>query len=219
MACSHKIGSLYAFGGYDWRVLDVQGRQALLLSSAVLEKRAYHKDKVNISWEQCALRQYLNNDFYDKLPDSDKDRIAQRTIPNREHPWFGTEGGNDTSDKIFLLSIKEALQYLGDGNLARQEMSAEEKQYLGSFGWMKDNVPDWFEKAGYPKSSFFIDFHGNAKRVAKDSSGTDSWWWLRSPGLLGSAAVSVFAAGNVNMAGSGTYLDEGGVRPALWLNL
>ena len=107
-----QIGSILPFAGYNWRVLDIQGNQVLLLSDLILEKRAYHKDwAAAITWEQCTMRQYLNNDFYNKLPDADKSRIAQRTVQNPDNTDYGTKGGNDTSDRVFLFSIEEAERY------------------------------------------------------------------------------------------------------------
>jgi len=65
---SWQIGNVQSFGGYNWRVLDIQNGQALLLSELILEKRPYHKEQVNITWENCTMRNYLNNKFYNKLP-------------------------------------------------------------------------------------------------------------------------------------------------------
>ncbi|MCL1987589.1 MAG: DUF6273 domain-containing protein, partial [Firmicutes bacterium] len=88
-----KIGEIIPFSAYNWRVLDVQKNQALLLSDLILEERPYHREYTAITWENCTLRHYLNNDFYNKL--SEKSRIAQRKISNKDNQWFGTSGGND----------------------------------------------------------------------------------------------------------------------------
>ena len=215
------IGSIYPFGGYDWRVLEVQGSQSLLLSDKLLEKREYHKDLAAVTWERCTLRKYLNKDFYNKLPAEDRSRIAQRTIPNNDNPWFGTKGGNNTSDKIFLLSIEEAVKHLGYNNLARPKMSPEEKKFWCVDVFGNKNVSDWYnwyKQNGYPDLSFFIDFHGNPKRVAKDTGGSTLWWWLRSPGYYSLRAADIYYDGAVDIVGDGVN-SAGGIRPALWLNL
>ncbi|MCL1996250.1 MAG: DUF6273 domain-containing protein [Defluviitaleaceae bacterium] len=214
-----KVGSTIPFGGYNWRVLDIQGGQALLLSDLVLEFRAYHKDLKDITWENCTLRQYLNNDFYNKLPDTDKNRIAQRSISNHDNPWFATKGGNNTLDRIFLLSIEEVVKYLGDGSLERPKMSADEKKFWDVDVFENNGVSDWLKENGYPELSFRIDFHGNTKRVARDSNGKACWWWLRSPGTLSFDAANVYGVGCVDFDGNYVYNASGGVRPALWLNL
>ncbi|MCL1997965.1 MAG: DUF6273 domain-containing protein, partial [Turicibacter sp.] len=213
---SAKVGEKIPFSGYDWRVLDIQNNQALLLSELVLEKRPYNDKQTDITWENCTLRDYLNKDFYNKL--SDKGRIVQSTIKNDNNPWFDTSGGNNTTDNIFLLSIEEVVKYLGDGNLTRPKMSENEKQFWESRDWMKGGAPDWFKKRGYPGYSMGIDWDGNSKRVAKDTSGAAAWWWLRSPGYFTDGAARVFEDGDVYVDGYSVSA-SGGVRPALWLNL
>ncbi|MCL2016671.1 MAG: DUF6273 domain-containing protein [Defluviitaleaceae bacterium] len=189
---SLQIGQITPFGGYDWQVLDIQNNQALLLSELVLEKRPYNTTQTPITWEQCTLRRYLNNDFYNKLPQNGK--IAQRTIPNNNNQWFGTDGGNDTTDHIFLLSLDEVVQYFGDSGQLK----------------VKNKSP----------ISWGIEDQFNDKRIARDTSGAAAWWWLRSPGKPTYIAASIHRKGYVNVCGYDyDVVGEGGVRPALWLNL
>jgi len=108
------IGSVIPLGEYKWRVLDIQKGQALLLSEFVLGKRPYHNQAEDITWEKCTLRHYLNNNCYNKLPANDRGRIAKKVIANYDNPEFATIGGNITSDRIFLLSVEEMREYLGD---------------------------------------------------------------------------------------------------------
>jgi hypothetical protein len=61
------VGDVIEFGGYEWRVLDVQDGKALLLSEHVLEYRPFHDERVWITWEDCDLRTYLNSKFYDSF--------------------------------------------------------------------------------------------------------------------------------------------------------
>ena len=35
-------------------------------------------------------------------------------MENKDHPQYGTEGGEDTEDRIFLLSLEEAEMYFED---------------------------------------------------------------------------------------------------------
>ncbi|MCL1941555.1 MAG: DUF6273 domain-containing protein, partial [Synergistaceae bacterium] len=77
-----KAGQILQMGGYDWRVLDVQNNRALLLCENVIEKRPYNKEKKNITWETCDLREYLNGEFYNKLPGDFKAKIAETKLTN-----------------------------------------------------------------------------------------------------------------------------------------
>ncbi|MCL2152412.1 MAG: SIR2 family protein [Oscillospiraceae bacterium] len=45
------------------------------------------------------------------------------------------------------------------------------------------------------------------------------WWWLRSPGIIANRAAGVDFGGSLHTRGSHVSNAEGGVRPALWLNL
>jgi hypothetical protein len=44
------------------------------------------------------------------------------------------------------------------------------------------------------------------------------WWWLRSPGYSTRSVATVFLNGEMQIIGSDAN-HEGGVRPALWLNI
>jgi hypothetical protein len=69
------VGSVIPFAGYDWRVLEVKGGKALLISEKVLEAREYNNELKNITWAECTLRAYLNGDFFNSLG-PDKARIS-----------------------------------------------------------------------------------------------------------------------------------------------
>ena len=62
-------------------------------------------------------------------------------------------------------------------------------------------------------------FRSDSDRVARNSQGQASWWWLRSPGLNTYGACYVNSAGYINLIGRSVDYTSGGVRPALWLNL
>jgi hypothetical protein len=92
-------------------VLSVEGDKALLITESVVEKRAYNDELIAITWENCTLRKYLNGDFYNSFSASDKKLILITHLVNHDS-LFGTEGGNDTDDYIFLLGMDGAFQYL-----------------------------------------------------------------------------------------------------------
>jgi len=190
-----QIVEIIPFSGYIWRVLDVQNNQALILSELVLKSHAYNEQNIGITWEKCTLRYYLNNYFYNKL--SDKNKIVERTISNKNNQWYGTAGGNDTTDHIFLLSLEELVQYFGDSGQLRRNWQ------------LTGDVSEWY-----------FDDEFNEKRIAKDANGAPAWWWLRSPGCNSDVAATVFMDGGVCVGNNGGSVSAvGGVRPALWLNM
>jgi hypothetical protein len=107
-------GGTISFGGYDWRVLEVRGEGALIVSESLVEKGAYNESKADVTWETCSLRAYLDGEFYDRFSESDKARIAPANVGNADNPWYGTSGGSVTQDRIFLLSIEEVIKHFGD---------------------------------------------------------------------------------------------------------
>ena len=86
-----EIGSIIEFADIDWRVLDIQGNKALLISEKVLETRRYNDEYKDITWEKCTLRGYLNGDFYNKLGAA-KGEIAEMRNGNPDNPWYGATG-------------------------------------------------------------------------------------------------------------------------------
>lgn len=63
-----KIDSTVPFGGYNWRILDIQNNMALIITEFIIEQRAYHDAYRDITWADCSLRKYLNGEFYDNSP-------------------------------------------------------------------------------------------------------------------------------------------------------
>jgi CYTH domain-containing protein len=180
------------FGGYIWQALDVRGYKALLLTQDVIEKRPYNVAWEGTTWEKCTLRHYLNDEFYQTFSNQAQARILSTENTNENNQWFGTDGGNDTIDRVFLLSIEEVVRYFGDS------------------GQLKNKNPN---------DERFIDDNFNKKRGV---SSKNTGWWLRSPGLDTGVAAFVDSDGSLCMYGGiigGGYGNEGAVRPALWLNL
>ena len=195
------VGSVERIAGIDWRVLAVENNKALLISEKILEKRPYNVEGTDITWENCTLRKYLNGEFYNSLGAA-KSAIIETNNWNPNNPWYGTPGGNATTDKVFLLSLDELVKYFGDcGKLCNQPKND------GRFIWWTDD------------KAFWIDDQYNHARIAYYRSEGASWWWLRSPGDDSYDAAYVDYVGNVYVDGYGVDSDFGGVRPALWLNL
>lgn len=198
-----KIGSIIKFGEYNWRILDIQNDTALIITDEIIDQRSYHNVYKEITWAECSLRSYLNGEFYDKFSPEEKSRIIQVLNKNLDNQWHGAKGGEDTEDRIFLLSIEEVCTYFGD---SRSKLYNRGK-----------NQRYWLERKD----------ENNSKRIAK-LHGTNGvwWWWLRSPGRYNVRAAYIHGDGNIGMQGNnvlkGNAIDgrcTGGVRPVLWLKL
>ena len=210
MSGTHEI---MQFGGYDWRILDIQDGKALIISDKILEDRAYHNEQVGITWEDSDLRAYLKGEFYNSFNEADRARIveATNTNPNNpwyENPWYEKFGGADTQDRIFLLSLEEVVKYFGDSGQLANRPSEDvwiDDQYNGN------------RIACHVGGTYYSNFWDETYTVA---AGKTWWWWLRSTGNDAGRAARVNQDGRVFVLGSNVGIDDnGGVCPALWLKL
>lgn len=65
-----------------------------------------------ITWETSDLRKGLNDDFYNEAFDKDEQQFIYETkVENPNNHWTVIEGGNDTIDKVYLLSFDEICKY------------------------------------------------------------------------------------------------------------
>ena len=206
------VGSIVTFGQYEqdnntgngpeeieWIVLDVQDGKSLLLSRYGLDAKPYNTEyMININWEECSLRAWLNNDFLKgAFTPTEQSAILLTAVDNSKSQGYSdwsTNGGNNTQDHLFLLSYAEANKYLGvtygDSNNTRSRVAPT--AYAKAQGaWTSDNKTADGETAG--------------------------GWWLRSPGFLRNSAASVGRAGSLSCSSVRSGLVV--VRPAFWLNL
>ena len=139
-----EVGGYIRFGSYyqdnaaektpvEWLVLEKKTEELLLISRYALECRQYHHDRVNVTWEKSDLRKWLNNDFLkEAFSDEERKRIKECKLKNDDNPEENTKGGNDTKDRVFLLSIQEAGQYFTDDDTRKCKSTkfAEDKHQM-----------------------------------------------------------------------------------------
>ena len=135
-----RVGDTVKFGSYEqdnnltngketieWLVLDIQEGKALLLSKYGLDCQQYHNTITSsITWEECSLRNWLNNIFLSTAfsPD-EEEKILTTTVTATNNSRFKTSyPGNDTTDQVFLLSDKEVDQYFLSDNERKCEPTA-----------------------------------------------------------------------------------------------
>ena len=100
------IGSIVPFGGYDWRILDIQGNAALIMTEDMIGQYPYNNCAGDVTWADCSLRKYLNGEFYNNFTMAEQSRILPVLNKNQDNQWYGSSGGEDTQDYIFLLTKK-----------------------------------------------------------------------------------------------------------------
>ena len=211
------VGSYVTFGTYpqtesgtdstpiEWLVLeyDAKNNRALLLSRYGLDAQSYNTEYTAITWEKSSVRSWLNSTFMEKaFSTKEQSAILQTNVDNSKsqgYSGWSTSGGNNTQDKIFLLSYAEANKYFGV-----QHNSVE-----GSNNNTKSRItPTAYAK----KQGAYI---GNSNKTTDGSEA--GWWWLRSPG--GTQLSAAYVSSDGSLSRSSVTSGGGCVRPALWINL
>lgn len=183
-----------------WRVLSNSFDGLFVMSVKILDAKPYNSKYDKTTWETSSMRSWLNNDFCKTaFTRFDMYRIQTSTVVNEDNPFYGTEGGNDTKDRLFLLSFKEVTNR--DYGFSSSTSTTEETR--------KAAGTDYAKCAGV-----YVD------RDAGTFAG-DSYWWLRSPGSEASRAAYIHYM-PIDMIGAfyyGSDVDYNsiGVRPALKL--
>ena len=182
-----------------WKVLKNDGSTLFVVADQALDWKRYNDKQENITWESCTLRSWLNNGFYNTaFSNSEKSAIVNQTVVNDDNPEYGTEGGNNTNDYIYLLSIGEVMNE--------------------AYGFCSD--VDTESVSRHMKASDFANARGaDACRSDHNDYKDNRWWWLRSPGSSSDLAANVPHPGYVYRRGRSVYTYYDGVCPALHINL
>lgn len=143
-----------------WQVIAVEDNRALLLTRDVISfegNSGYHYININMrlqnepgdgssginwagrtNWENSELRYSLNTDFLDEafLPEEQK-AILTTLVKAEPHPLSDAGVvGNDTQDKIFILSYSEVERYLPEPTMRLSQLIQTDRSRLG------DAIPD-----------------------------------------------------------------------------
>lgn len=163
-----------------------------LLRKYIHSERQWDASNIN-RYETSAINTWLNGEFFNTLGSAEQAAIKQVKIPYRADGGYGgtdQSGANGLPAKIFLLSGYEV-------------------------GWTTSddgNFPVDGAKLDYFTSGTTTS--ANNKRIAY-LSGTDTFWWLRSPSTDNAGRVW-FVRFDGDYADYGAS-DSDGIRPALIL--
>lgn len=196
----------------EWIILDRKGKnkkkkeELLLLSKYALDYNVYHDDRFNVTWEKCYLRKWLNTEFFSQtFSEKEQDKIITASVSNNDNVQCGYangyqrvlvgDGGEDTLDKVFLLSLDEVNNRLG----VFKDETEFEKRYM-----VPACIPTKYVAERWASSL--------------NENGTCNWW-LRTPGRGGRAVTVEHVIDDIYIPRSlGTEYSWGGfVRPAIWI--
>ena len=190
-----------------WRVLSVSGNDAFLMADQNLDAKPYNETVSDVTWETCTLRSWLNgytsasnaagfsyssdNFINTAFTTEEKSAIYLSRVDNKDNSQYGTEGGNTTWDKVYLLSIDEA--------------SNQAYGFNSIFG-------------ADSKTRVSTNTTYTAGKTGMHPAETANWWWLRSPGIYSYYASEVDCNG-YGYGGYNVNLTDVAVRPVLHLDL
>lgn len=193
-----------------WRVLSNAGGQLFLLSDQNLDALQYHTEREDVTWETSTIRSWLNG--YDASSNTggsngidytgdnflntafsakEQTAIAETEVVNEANTDYDTDGGNDTTDRIFLLSLTET----------------SDRNYFPTYSSSISTNTAYVADGGKFGYSMF-------------GTGEANWWWLRSPGYYRwYAAFIEWEDGTSVTDGNPVNNESTAVRPAFNLNL
>ena len=202
---SVEVGDTVTFGTYEqddnisngkedieWLVLAKDENKIFVISDKALDCKLYDTSYTSVTWETCSLRAWLNNDFFNTAFDAaEKKMIMNIKVSADKNPEYDTNPGNETTDKLFLLSISEVTEYFDDDE-------------------SRKCVPTAYAKARGAYTS------NRNKTVSGEET---CWWWLRSHGVDQEDAANVNSGGDVNEYGGSVRDRYMTVRPAMWITI
>ena len=174
-----------------WRVLSVDGNDAFLMADQCLDCQPYNDEYEDVTWETCTLRTWLNSTFLnDAFSLNEKSAIWYTDVVNEKNQHYGINGGNDTVDRVYLLSEKESFQT--------------------AHGFHASN------ENGVTRESSVSEYAKECGAYTREENG---YWWLRSIGGARNYAMRVDYEGWVGEYGVYVIGNEYAVRPVLHINL
>ncbi len=214
---SAKPGEVITFGthpqtadGTDrtpikWQVLQNSGTgsELSILSKYILVCKRYHSEFVDITWRDCDLRKWLNDESYNAAFNAAEKEVVAAILCTDNG-----EGSPDTEDKVFLLSVAEVRKLT---NVAGKDIFDRERRAVGT------------EFAGLRKADgcrlYVYDKSVSADSITENGRKHGClWWWLRTQPSSSSRAAFVGARASIRGYARVNRISYG-VRPALRLNL
>ncbi len=236
-----KVGDVVKLGVYEqdndtsngmepieWEVLDIDSGKALLVSRYALEALPYNNEFAAVTWEECTLRKWLNDTFYNTaFNDTEKAKIMEKIIENPDNVVYKTEGGKDTTDRLFCLSSYEVLRYYGFSyrDAVNKFDRCSEQLIIDATPYVKENNGTGFYSRAVTESDYtgdlaWEDYRGknlNDLGFTKDAIGKNGVACLtRTPGLLSDHVTAYYYLHSFTSFGVSGKV---GIRPALYVQL
>lgn len=133
MFLDFTVGNIVTFGSYEgkpirWKVMESSGRMRMLIAADVVAHQPYNAMRVDTYWQSATLRKWLNGEFLNEaFTPEQRSMIFATRRSNEPNAVYGSNAGLPTMDKVFILSHREAEQYLPE----------ESDRDLGAWWWLR----------------------------------------------------------------------------------
>lgn len=203
-----------------WRVLWVEGNDAFLLADGALDCFVYSDQVEGLVWENCNLRSWLNGYSAEKNREGDdytqenfinrafsqaeQEAIRTTTVVNEDDIEYGTEAGNDTQDKIYVLSERELTNKsygFSDGKYINDKARSAWSEFMSDYSIIR--------------GSTYATWH-NGYTAEQETYAAK--WWTRTPANGTDRVQIVYEMGYLKFDGMPNLLGIS-VRPVLHLDL
>jgi len=206
----------FRFDPIRWRVIGLENGTACLMADRLLDCQPYNTADGPVSWETSTIRSWLNsysaeeNDagidcrgkgFLDMAFSAEQLEASINTrVVNHSNKAYGTDCGNDTEDRVFLLSNEEVFS---------SDIAARNGFYAGS-GY--DDPAKRFRSTMYAKcrGSWWSSVNGYMG---------NSFWFMRTNGYTQESVTYICDFGYIYSRGTISTCEDAGVLPAIWIDL
>lgn len=221
-----------------WRVLQNDGKTLFVMADTALDSRAFNigYDR-SVTWENCTLRKWLNNEFYNMAFDSKEQEsiLLQNISQSPGAAYRHRNSGNDTKDKIYLLSITEATNpaYGFHGNTEDAEKAPDKQTaYKAEHGFydegedaeqslMRETRSRMLKTSDYAHAMGAWMYTDKRKRKIDKKYWHNCKWWLRTSCMYTKAGATVTKSGDIDDTGYGypAYMLQTAVVPVMHISL
>ncbi len=138
--------------GIEWIVLENKDGKLLLISRNCLDTAKFNDSRSECSWQNSSLRNWLNSDFASEAFSESELGLVSETIHE----------GSDLSDRIFVPSKSEVLNYLGFDSWR----STAATDHASSKGARVENGRCWWwlrDEGSVDSSAAYVHFDGSVR--------------------------------------------------------
>ena len=213
----------------EWEVLETNETGVLLVSRYILDSRQYDPSMSAVSWGSSDLRYWLNTDFLNTaFTLKEQQSILEITSPADTNEYYSTDAGNDTNEKVTILSVKDVINNYEFGIWEEErifgicdKLIVPATAYAVSQGVLTETITEDYA-SGDEMHRFLNDNLFKSSQIEaflkENVNKTAAQWWLRTPGNKQMVACTVSIYGRAGYF-YGQYVNkEGiGVRPAIYI--